>query len=88
MLSVPGTTFNVFAKHNHIGLRSSKKGIVGVNFQTVRCLILIKRVFPGKKSATFLFMICWLCVSLNSFIRDTFAWCFSASFREMLSLKR
>lgn len=88
MLSVPGTTSNVFAKHNHIGLHSSKKGIVGVNFQTVRCLILIKRVFPGKKSATFLFMICWLCVFELLHKRHMFAWCFSASFREMLSLKR
>lgn len=57
---------------NHIGWRSSKEGIVDLNFQKVTFLILINRGLPGKNSAVFLFMSYQLYVSLNSYIKDMY----------------
>lgn len=46
-------TSNVFTQHKHSGLLSNK-GMVDLSFYKVRCLILINRVLPGKKSARLL----------------------------------
>ena len=79
-------TSNVFTEHKHIGLRSSKEGIVDLNFHKVGCLILMNRVLQGKNSAMLLLVSYFSKKELKPFHKGcACVWCFSVfSFREML----